>query len=121
MKIVRILLIRRRLDEYGLFEILQEKASSLKRTRQHGLGLHLLHLNKPQDFWKNVLWTVETEVKMFEHNAQCHVWEKPNTECQQIYLIPTVNHSGGVIILACFGATGHGHLAVIRATMHSSV
>jgi len=25
-----------------------------------------IHLNKPQDFWNNVLWTDETNVEMFE-------------------------------------------------------
>ena len=33
-----------------------------------------LHLNKPQDFWNNVLWTDQTKVEMFGHNAQQHVW-----------------------------------------------
>jgi len=37
-----------------------------------------LYLNKPQtliqDFWNNVLWTLEMKVEMFDHNSQCHVW-----------------------------------------------
>jgi len=28
-----------------------------------------LHLNKPQDFWNSFLWTNETKVEMFGHNA----------------------------------------------------
>ena len=32
-----------------------------------------LHLNKAQDFWNNVLWTDQTKVEMFAHNAQQHV------------------------------------------------
>ena len=32
-----------------------------------------LNLNKPQDFWNNVLWTDETEVEMFGYNAQRQV------------------------------------------------
>jgi len=44
-----------------------------------------LNLNKPQDFWHNVLWTDETKVEMFGdvHNAQYHAWWKPNTAYQQ--------------------------------------
>lgn len=35
-----------------------------------------LHLNKPQDFWNDVLWTDETKVETFGHNAQHHIWGK---------------------------------------------
>ena len=81
-----------------------------------------LHLDKPQDFWTNVLWTDETKVEMFGHNVQHHVWQKPNTVYQHKHLIPTVNHSGGgVMIWACFAATGPGPLAVIESTMNASV
>ncbi|MEE6515924.1 hypothetical protein FKM82_025084 [Ascaphus truei] len=43
-------------------------------------------------------------------------------QTQHISLIPTVKHgSGGVMIWACFAATGPGNLAVIESTMNSSV
>jgi len=42
-----------------------ESHFSLERTWQLGK----LHLNKPQDFWNNVLWTNETKVKMLGHNS----------------------------------------------------
>ena len=81
-----------------------------------------LPLNKPQDFWNNVLWTDETKVQMFGHNAQQHVWRKPNTAYQHKHLIPTVKHGGeGLMMWACSAATGPGHLAVIESTMNSSV
>ena len=35
-----------------------------------------LHLDKPQNFWNNVLWTDETQVEMSGHNAQHRVWQK---------------------------------------------
>ena len=47
-----------------------------------------LHLNKAQDFWNNVLWTDQTKVEMFGHNAQQHVWIKLNTAYQHKHLIP---------------------------------
>ena len=81
-----------------------------------------LHLNKAQDFWNNVLWTEQSKVEMFGHNAQQHVWRKPNTAYQHKHLIPTVMHGGGgLMIWACFTATGPEHLAVIESTMNSSV
>ena len=80
-----------------------------------------LHLNKPQDFWNNVLWTDQTKVELFGHNAQQHVWRKPNTAYQHKHLIPTVKHGGGGLMMwACFAATGPGHLAVIESIMNFS-
>ena len=58
-----------------------------------------LYLNKPQDFWNNVLWTDQTNVEMFGHNAQQHVWRKPNTAYQHKHLIPTVKHGGGGLMI----------------------
>ena len=73
----------------------------------------MFHLNKPQDFWNNVLWTDQTKVEMFGLDAQQHVWRKPNTANQHKHLIPTVKHGGGgLMIWACSAATGPGHLAV---------
>ena len=38
------------------------------------------------------------------------------------HLIPTVKHGGGgLVIWACFAATGPGHLAVIESIINSSV
>jgi len=52
---------------------------------------------------------------MFGHNAQNHIWRKPNTAYQHKHLIPTVKHGGrGLMILACFAATEPEHLAVVE-------
>ena len=64
------------------------------------LRLAKLHLNKPQDFWNNVLWTDQTKVETFGHNAQQHVWRKPNTAYQHKHLTPTVKHGGGGLMIA---------------------
>ena len=81
-----------------------------------------LHVDKPQDFWNNVLWTDETKVEISGHNAQQHIWRKPNTTYEHKHVILTVKHSGGgVIIWACFTAAGPRHLALIESTMNSSV
>lgn len=54
------------------------------------------HLDKPQAFCNNVLWTDETssrlpEVELFGQNAQHHVWSNPNTAFQQKCLVSTVS------------------------------
>jgi len=66
-----------------------------------------VHLNKPQDFWNNVLRTEQTKVEMVDHNAQQHVWRKlTNTAYQHKHLIQTVKHGeGGLMIWACSAAT----------------
>ena len=84
-----------------------------KKNMAAQLRFAKLHLNKPQDFWNNVLWTDDTEVEMFGHNPQQHVWRKPNTVHQHKHPMPTVKcGGGGVNNWACFAATGPGHLAL---------
>jgi len=63
--------IRRRLNKYAPGESLL----SLKRTWQHSLGLQSCIWTKPQDFWNNVLWTDQTKVEMFGHNAQADEYQ----------------------------------------------
>ena len=59
---------------------------------------------------------------MSGHNTKCPVWQKTNTAYQHEHLIPTVKHGGGgLVIWACFAATGPGHLAVIESIINSSV
>ena len=100
----------------------QEKASSLWKEHARQLWLARLNLNKPQHLCNNVLWTVKTKVEMFAHNAQQHIRWKPNTAYQHKHLIPTVKHGGGgLMIRACFTATGPQHLAVLKSTMNSSL
>lgn len=43
-----------------------------------------LNLNKPQDFWNYVLWTDETKMEMFSHEA---------------HLISTLLHGGGGVMI----------------------
>ena len=58
------------------------------------------HLQKPDVFWKQVLWTDEVKIELFGHNQQRHVWSKKEqhfmkrTPCQLL--------SMGVD-LSCFG------------------
>lgn len=71
----------------------------------------LLHLKKPQD-WGQYNHSGDTK-----HNAQHYIW-KMN---KQSMLVSTVKHSWGMMIQACFAATGPRHLVVLESTMNSSV
>lgn len=55
----------------------------------------------------------ESTVEMFVHDAQHHVWRKPNTPYQQKHFIPTVST---VVEWWWFG-----HLVITEWTMNSSV
>ena len=80
------------------------------------------HLDTPQKFWQNMLWTDETKVELFGRNTQRHVWRKNGTAHQHQHLIPTVKHGGGCIMVwGCFAASGPGQLAIINGKMNSKV
>ena len=77
--------IRKRFNLYVLFGRVAWWISlfSLKRTWQHSLSLQ--YLNKPEDFWNNVLWTEESKVETFGHYAKHHAWRKQRVS----YLLST--------------------------------
>ncbi|KAF7654180.1 hypothetical protein LDENG_00073090, partial [Lucifuga dentata] len=78
------------------------------------------HVNKPEGYWKNVLWTDETKIELFGLNEKCYVWRKADTIFLHQNLIPSVKHGGGkIMIWACFAASGPGWLAIIDGTMNS--
>jgi len=61
-------------QKYGMFgRVDRRKLLLSKKNMAARLRFANLHLNKSQDFWKNVLWTDETKVEIFGHNAQSHV------------------------------------------------
>lgn len=41
------------------------------------------NVNKDQDFWNNVLWTVESTTELFGHQNRGQVCHKPNTAVQE--------------------------------------
>ncbi|CAJ0935365.1 unnamed protein product [Ranitomeya imitator] len=56
------------------------------------------HLDDPEEFWENVLWSDETKLKLFGRNTTCRVWRKKNTELHPSNTdIPTVKHGSGSI------------------------
>ena len=76
------------------------------------------HLNKPQDFWNNVLLTDETKMELFGLKPYCYAWWKPNTAFD---LIPTVSYGSGRVMIRDALLWGAVHLAVIELNMDLSV
>ncbi|CAJ0946789.1 unnamed protein product [Ranitomeya imitator] len=80
------------------------------------------HLDDPEKFWENVLWSDETKLELFGRNTTCRVWRKKNTELHPSNAIPTVKHGGENIMLwGCFSAKGPGRLIRVHERMNRAM
>ncbi|KAK3524862.1 hypothetical protein QTP86_010091 [Hemibagrus guttatus] len=80
------------------------------------------HLDTPQHYWENVLWTDETEIELFGRNMLSSVWHKKKTAHQHENTIPPVKYGGvSIMVWGCFAASGPGTLAIVGGTMNSHV
>ena len=99
----------------GLFGRVTKRKSIFNENNMAARLRFKLHLNKQQDLWNNVFLDRQDQSGDVYHNAQQHVWRKPNTTYQHKHLILTAEHcGGGLMIWPCFAVTGPMHLAVIE-------
>lgn len=76
------------------------------------------HLEKPDSFWDNVLFSDESKYNIYGPVGATKIWRKPNEEMQIKNLIPTVKHGGGnIMIWGCMAAAGVGKMVFIETTM----
>uniref|UniRef100_A0A9J7YNC4 Transposase Tc1-like domain-containing protein n=1 Tax=Cyprinus carpio carpio TaxID=630221 RepID=A0A9J7YNC4_CYPCA len=115
--------LRKRLGKNGLHGRLPRRKPLLsKKNIKAHLSFARKHLDDPQDFWENTMWTDETKVELFGRCVSHYVWCKSNTAFQKKNIIPTVKYGGGsVMVWDCFAASGPGRLAVMNGTMNSAV
>ncbi|KAK3506448.1 hypothetical protein QTP70_000579, partial [Hemibagrus guttatus] len=115
--------IRKRLGKNGLRgRVPRRKPPLSKKNIKARLGFARKHLDDPQDFWGNTLWTDETKIELFGRSVSHYVWRKSNTAFQKKKITPTVKYGGGsVMVWGCSAASGPGRLAVINGTMNSAV
>ncbi|KAK3542759.1 hypothetical protein QTP70_002767 [Hemibagrus guttatus] len=115
--------IRKRLGKNGLRgRVPRQKPLLSKKNIKARLSFARKHLDDPQDFWENTLWTDETKIELFGRSVSHYIWRKSNTAFQKKNIIPTVKYGGGsVMVWGCFAASGPGRLAVINGTMNSAV
>ena len=115
--------IRKRLGKNGIHgRVPRRKPLLTKKNTKARLTFAKKHLDDPQDFWENILWTDETKVELFGRCASRYIWRKTNTAFHKKNIIPTVKHGGGsVMVWGCFAASGPGRLAIIDGTMNSAL
>ncbi|KAK3522302.1 hypothetical protein QTP86_001995 [Hemibagrus guttatus] len=115
--------IRKRLGKNGLRgRVPRRKPLLSKKNIKARLSFARKHLDDPQDFWENTLWTNETKIELFGRSVSHYVWHKSNTAFQKKNITPTVKYGGGsVMVWGCSAASGPGRLAVINGTMNSAV
>ena len=63
------------------------------------LKIAKVHLEVPQRYWENILWTDETTIELFGRNTQHYVWRKKCTAHQHQNLIPAIKYCGGSIMV----------------------
>uniref|UniRef100_A0AAR2LJV0 Transposase n=1 Tax=Pygocentrus nattereri TaxID=42514 RepID=A0AAR2LJV0_PYGNA len=115
--------IRKRLGKNGLHgRVPRRKPLLSKKNIKAHLNFSKTHLDDPQHFWENILWTDETKVELFGRCVSHYIWCKRNTAFRKKNIIPTVKYGGGsVMVWGCFAVSGPGRLAVINGTMNSAV
>ncbi|KAG2465172.1 TCB1 transposase, partial [Polypterus senegalus] len=113
--------IRRRLSQSGLHGRQPRRTPLLKTNHKNArLEFAKLHVDKPQRFWENVLWTDETKTELFAKAHQLYVHRWKNEAYQEKNTVPSVKHGGcSVMFWGCFAASGTGCLESVQGTMKS--
>uniref|UniRef100_A0AAZ3P037 Transposase Tc1-like domain-containing protein n=1 Tax=Oncorhynchus tshawytscha TaxID=74940 RepID=A0AAZ3P037_ONCTS len=114
-------MIRKTLNKNGFHGKTPWKKPLLsKKSIAARLKFSKVHLDVPQRYWQNIMWTVETTVELFERNTQHYVERKKGTVHQHKNLIPTVKYGGGsIMVWGCFTASEPGLLAIINGKINS--
>ena len=80
------------------------------------------HLDVPEEYWENVIWSDETKVGLFGKNTTRRVWGEVSAKLHSKNIIPTVKHGGGNIMLwGCFSAKGPGRLVRVDERMNGAM
>lgn len=60
--------------------------------------LNFPHVDKPNTFWKNVLWSDETNTELFDHSDKRYVWRNNGRAIKSKNRVPAVKYGGGRFI-----------------------
>jgi hypothetical protein len=73
------------------------------RHNKARLRFQTTHVDKDCNFWRNVLWSDETEIELFGHNDHRYVWRKKRGRLAR-RRTPSQPWSTGVAASCCGGA-----------------
>lgn len=91
-------------------------------NRQKRIDFAKSHINKPPQFWKQVIFSDESKFCIFGMKGRQLIWRKPCSALQPKNLCPTVKHGGGgIMVWGCMSSNGVGNLEFIPSTMDSTL
>ncbi|ORD99159.1 TC1A [Hepatospora eriocheir] len=80
--------------------------------------LQKLIYGKKKDYWRQILWSDETKINVFESDGRIYVRRERCNRYLKKYLTPTVKHGKGNIKLqGCFSYNGVDRLEIIKRNM----
>uniref|UniRef100_A0AAR2IYW9 Transposase n=2 Tax=Pygocentrus nattereri TaxID=42514 RepID=A0AAR2IYW9_PYGNA len=111
--------ISRALHKCGLYGRVARRKPLLKENHKKSrLQFARSHVEDTANMWKKVLWSDETKIELFGHNAKRYAWRRNNTAHHSENTIPTVKYGGGSIMLwGCFSSAGTGKLVKVDGKM----
>ena len=67
------------------------------------------------DHWNHVLWSDETKINLFGSDGVMRMWRAPGEEYKDKYVLPTVKHGGGsVMVWDCMSTVSTGERQFIE-------
>ena len=90
----------RRWNEAGLKNYLcLRKPLISNKNKKKRLKFAKKHINKPDTFWNNVIWSDESKFELFNAKKRKRVWRKPNEGLKDVCIQSTVKHGGGNVLV----------------------
>lgn len=111
--------IRRTLHREGYHgRVARRKPFISETNRRKRLLFAREHLNKPPEYWENVIFSDESKFNLFSSDGRVMVWRKPNTEFKKQHVKGTVKHGGGsTMVWGCISAKSVGELVFIEGIL----